>query len=285
MEVEPSPTSPAPLIQAEHSYSLCEEPRVQSPFTHVTSSDSFNDGKLSRRDTWGLGIFDLELLDGGGSVRYLLSGPTLSTCLPTLRKAWCVGCGEMPCREARDTFPYLRPCSLGTCSSRMVIIAFFDLVDWTAQWPFANQDSLLIILVSPLFQEDNFFFFGWGKLLITTLIRRSFLSILLIHFSMFHWPPVLPHTRHLREHPQTLVTLSCPSSMPLLRCASKAWFSWSYGRWDVLTITLLAFNWYMLHPPNSLSYSCLLNLIFYVCFLRSITSYFSTLSKFQNYIL
>nr|KAF6418141.1 cAMP responsive element binding protein 3 like 2 [Rousettus aegyptiacus] len=133
MEVEPSPTSPAPLIQAEHSYSLCEEPRVQSPFTHVTSSDSFNDGKLSRRDTWGLGIFDLELLEGGGSVRYLLSGPTLSTCLPTLRKAWCVGCGEMPCREARDTFPYLRPCSLGTCSSRMVIIAFFDLVDWTAQ--------------------------------------------------------------------------------------------------------------------------------------------------------
>ena len=32
MEVEPSPTSPAPLIQAEHSYSLCEEPRAQSPF-------------------------------------------------------------------------------------------------------------------------------------------------------------------------------------------------------------------------------------------------------------
>ncbi|KAK2506073.1 hypothetical protein MC885_012897 [Smutsia gigantea] len=43
MEVEPSPTSPAPLIQAEHSYSLCEEPRAQSPFGHVTSSDSFND--------------------------------------------------------------------------------------------------------------------------------------------------------------------------------------------------------------------------------------------------
>uniref|UniRef100_A0A2K5K010 Cyclic AMP-responsive element-binding protein 3-like protein 2 n=1 Tax=Colobus angolensis palliatus TaxID=336983 RepID=A0A2K5K010_COLAP len=43
MEVEPSPTSPAPLIQAEHSYSLCEEPRAQSPFTHVTTSDSFND--------------------------------------------------------------------------------------------------------------------------------------------------------------------------------------------------------------------------------------------------
>lgn len=46
MEVEPSPTSPAPLIQAEHSYSLCEEPRAQSPFTHVTTGDSFNDGKL-----------------------------------------------------------------------------------------------------------------------------------------------------------------------------------------------------------------------------------------------
>lgn len=46
MEMEPSPTSPAPLIQAEHSYSLSEEPRAQSPFTHVTNSDSFNDGKL-----------------------------------------------------------------------------------------------------------------------------------------------------------------------------------------------------------------------------------------------
>lgn len=45
MEVEPSPTSPAPLIQAEHSYSLCEEPRAQSPFTHVTTGDSINDGK------------------------------------------------------------------------------------------------------------------------------------------------------------------------------------------------------------------------------------------------
>ncbi|KAL6034421.1 hypothetical protein STEG23_017415, partial [Scotinomys teguina] len=43
MEVEPSPTSPAPLIQAEHSYSLSEEPRAQSPFTHGTSSDGFND--------------------------------------------------------------------------------------------------------------------------------------------------------------------------------------------------------------------------------------------------
>uniref|UniRef100_A0A4W2DFM0 Cyclic AMP-responsive element-binding protein 3-like protein 2 n=2 Tax=Bos TaxID=9903 RepID=A0A4W2DFM0_BOBOX len=46
MEVEPSPTSPAPLIQAEHSYSLCEEPRAQSPFTHITASDSFNDDEV-----------------------------------------------------------------------------------------------------------------------------------------------------------------------------------------------------------------------------------------------
>ncbi|EPY89731.1 hypothetical protein CB1_000082007, partial [Camelus ferus] len=46
MEVEPSPTSPAPLIQAEHSYSLCEEPRAQSPFTHVTTNDSFNDDEV-----------------------------------------------------------------------------------------------------------------------------------------------------------------------------------------------------------------------------------------------
>lgn len=45
MEVEPSPTSPAPLIQAEHSYSLSEEPRAQSPFTHAATSDGFNDGK------------------------------------------------------------------------------------------------------------------------------------------------------------------------------------------------------------------------------------------------
>ncbi|KAB1276587.1 Cyclic AMP-responsive element-binding protein 3-like protein 2 [Camelus dromedarius] len=46
MEVEPSPTSPAPLIQAEHSYSLCEEPRAQSPFTHITTNDSFNDDEV-----------------------------------------------------------------------------------------------------------------------------------------------------------------------------------------------------------------------------------------------
>ncbi|XP_049631971.1 cyclic AMP-responsive element-binding protein 3-like protein 2 [Suncus etruscus] len=46
MEVEPSPTSPAPLIQAEHSYSLCEEPRAQSPFAPVATSDSFNDDEV-----------------------------------------------------------------------------------------------------------------------------------------------------------------------------------------------------------------------------------------------
>lgn len=54
MEVEPSPTSPAPLIQAEHSYSLSEEPRAQSPFTHVAASDGFNDGKSGEQgNRWG----------------------------------------------------------------------------------------------------------------------------------------------------------------------------------------------------------------------------------------
>lgn len=54
MEVEPSPTSPAPLIQAEHSYSLSEEPRTQSPFTHAATSDSFNDGKKAEsKETLG----------------------------------------------------------------------------------------------------------------------------------------------------------------------------------------------------------------------------------------
>ncbi|KAM9216468.1 cyclic AMP-responsive element-binding protein 3-like protein 2 [Dugong dugon] len=46
MEVGPSPTSPAPLIQAEHSYSLCEEPRAQSPFGHAAPGDSFNDDEV-----------------------------------------------------------------------------------------------------------------------------------------------------------------------------------------------------------------------------------------------
>lgn len=53
MEAEPSPTSPAPLIQAEHSYSLSEEPRAQSPFTHVAASDGFNDEDVES-DKWYL---------------------------------------------------------------------------------------------------------------------------------------------------------------------------------------------------------------------------------------
>lgn len=53
MEVEPSPTSPAPLIQAEHSYSLSEEPRAQSPFAKVASSDSFNDEE-TENEKWYL---------------------------------------------------------------------------------------------------------------------------------------------------------------------------------------------------------------------------------------
>lgn len=143
-----------------------------------------------------------------------------------------------------------------------------------SEWPVGNSSK------SVVWRDHIFFFFWWERVLIATLLHRSFLSILLIHFSMFHWPPVSPRTWHLREHSQTLVTLSCPSSMPLLRYLSKACFSRSYGCWDVLTITLLAFNWYMLHPPNSLSYASLFNVIFSVCFLRSITSYFNTLSKF-----
>ncbi|XP_036103384.1 cyclic AMP-responsive element-binding protein 3-like protein 2 [Molossus molossus] len=53
MEVEPSPTSPAPLIQAEHSYSLCEEPRAQSPFTHAATGDGFNDDE-AESEKWYL---------------------------------------------------------------------------------------------------------------------------------------------------------------------------------------------------------------------------------------
>lgn len=44
MEVELSPASPAPLIQAEHSYSLCGDSRPQSPLTHVSTDDNFNQG-------------------------------------------------------------------------------------------------------------------------------------------------------------------------------------------------------------------------------------------------
>lgn len=45
MEVELSPVSPAPLIQAEHSYSLCGDSRPQSPLTHISADDNFNEGK------------------------------------------------------------------------------------------------------------------------------------------------------------------------------------------------------------------------------------------------
>ncbi|XP_078503459.1 cyclic AMP-responsive element-binding protein 3-like protein 2 [Lissotriton helveticus] len=42
MDVDLSPCSPAPLIQAEHSYSLCGDSRPQSPLTQGTPED-FND--------------------------------------------------------------------------------------------------------------------------------------------------------------------------------------------------------------------------------------------------
>jgi len=47
MEVELSPASPAPLIQAEHSYSLCGDSRPQSPLTHISTDDSFNEGSTT----------------------------------------------------------------------------------------------------------------------------------------------------------------------------------------------------------------------------------------------
>lgn len=54
MEVELSPASPAPLIQAEHSYSLCGDSRPQSPLTHISTDDNFNEGDLENED-WCLG--------------------------------------------------------------------------------------------------------------------------------------------------------------------------------------------------------------------------------------
>uniref|UniRef100_A0A8C9F137 Uncharacterized protein n=1 Tax=Pavo cristatus TaxID=9049 RepID=A0A8C9F137_PAVCR len=47
MEVELSPASPAPLIQAEHSYSLCGDSRPQSPLTHISTDDNFNEGNTA----------------------------------------------------------------------------------------------------------------------------------------------------------------------------------------------------------------------------------------------
>ncbi|XP_015280202.1 PREDICTED: cyclic AMP-responsive element-binding protein 3-like protein 2 [Gekko japonicus] len=54
MEVDLSPASPAPLIQAEHSYSLCGDSRPQSPLTHISTDDNFNEAELENED-WGLG--------------------------------------------------------------------------------------------------------------------------------------------------------------------------------------------------------------------------------------
>ena len=93
MEVEPSPTSPAPLIQAEHSYSLCEEPRAQSPFTHITASDSFNDGKPRVGEAAGtlapLTLTSLRVR----SVRYSLISTPFSH-IPAVC-GLCLGPGEM----------------------------------------------------------------------------------------------------------------------------------------------------------------------------------------------
>ncbi|XP_072256300.1 cyclic AMP-responsive element-binding protein 3-like protein 2 isoform X1 [Pyxicephalus adspersus] len=53
MEVD-NPSSPSPMIKAEHSYSLCGDSRPQSPFTHGSSDDNFSDGDLAGED-WCLG--------------------------------------------------------------------------------------------------------------------------------------------------------------------------------------------------------------------------------------
>uniref|UniRef100_A0A8C5PNJ6 Cyclic AMP-responsive element-binding protein 3-like protein 2 n=1 Tax=Leptobrachium leishanense TaxID=445787 RepID=A0A8C5PNJ6_9ANUR len=53
MEVETNPSSPSPMIKAEHSYSLCGDSRPQSPFTHGSSDDNFSDADLTG-DDWCL---------------------------------------------------------------------------------------------------------------------------------------------------------------------------------------------------------------------------------------
>ncbi|XP_063303645.1 cyclic AMP-responsive element-binding protein 3-like protein 2 isoform X1 [Pelobates fuscus] len=53
MEVEMNPSSPSPMIKAEHSYSLCGDSRPQSPFTHGSSDDNFSDADLPG-DEWCL---------------------------------------------------------------------------------------------------------------------------------------------------------------------------------------------------------------------------------------
>ncbi|MEE6477762.1 hypothetical protein FKM82_011625 [Ascaphus truei] len=54
MEVELNPSSPSPIIKAEHSYSLCGDSRPQSPFTHGSSDDNFSDADMTGED-WCLG--------------------------------------------------------------------------------------------------------------------------------------------------------------------------------------------------------------------------------------
>ncbi|NXU47685.1 CR3L2 protein, partial [Turnix velox] len=54
MEMELSPASPAPLIQAEHSYSLCGDSRPQSPLTHISTDDNFNEGSDLENEEWCL---------------------------------------------------------------------------------------------------------------------------------------------------------------------------------------------------------------------------------------
>lgn len=139
MEVEPSPTSPAPLIQAEHSYSLCEEPRAQSPFTHVTTSDSFNDGKLRGGETPGA----LAPLARGSwrvwSVCSIVSTPFSH--VPTPWKAMHLVCGEMP-RGTGDISPPGTVSSGRSLSLNDGTIAFFGPVGWAAKHPFANQEGL-----------------------------------------------------------------------------------------------------------------------------------------------
>ena len=43
MDLDP----PTPGIQAEHSYSLCGDSRPQSPLTHISTDDNFNEGNTA----------------------------------------------------------------------------------------------------------------------------------------------------------------------------------------------------------------------------------------------
>nr|XP_033814134.1 cyclic AMP-responsive element-binding protein 3-like protein 2 isoform X1 [Geotrypetes seraphini] len=50
MEMDLPPASPAPLIQAEHSYSLCDDSRPLSPLTHVSTENNFVEADLENED-------------------------------------------------------------------------------------------------------------------------------------------------------------------------------------------------------------------------------------------